>query len=148
MKPKGMTLRRPVAAPVQPRMDPERAERRQLYMSPRWRALRARLLRSSPWCTRCEQQGRKSRATVVDHVAGHVDAEGWRERFFSGPFMTLCDVCHNIKTGRVDSQQQRLRRELEQQELRKLRKQAAAGGGDRRGGSVALDTDRAKSRTG
>jgi 5-methylcytosine-specific restriction endonuclease McrA len=73
--------------------------RKKWYSTRRWKKIRAAHLASSPWCVRCAREGIRTAARVVDHVQGHIDAS-WRERFWSGPFMSLCTNCHNAKTGR------------------------------------------------
>ena len=42
-----------------------------LYDTARWKRERAAFLRAHPLCRYCEQQGRTSLATVVDHITPH-----------------------------------------------------------------------------
>ena len=42
-----------------------------LYDTARWKRERAAYLRAHPLCVMCEQQGRTSLATVVDHIIPH-----------------------------------------------------------------------------
>lgn len=66
-------------------------ERKKLYASAQWRDLRAKMLRKYPACMRCGAP-----ATVLDHALGH--GPGWRQRFWRGPFQSLCQSCHSTKT--------------------------------------------------
>lgn len=67
------------------------------YSTRRWREIRARQLQHSPWCELCAEDGRVVVATDVDHVEPH---RGDEERFFAGPFQSLCHACHSRKTQR------------------------------------------------
>jgi hypothetical protein len=73
-------------------------ERKRLYRGKHWRRVRAEQLAQQPYCAECLRRGRRTPASVVDHVEGHLDA-GWRERFFRGPFESLCVPCHQVKVG-------------------------------------------------
>ena len=81
-------------------------ERKKLYQGKRWRRVRAEQLAQHPHCAECLRQGRRTRATVVDHALGHLDA-GWRERFYSGPFESLCLPCHQVKVGKETGERRR-----------------------------------------
>jgi 5-methylcytosine-specific restriction protein A len=70
-------------------------ERKALYKTPRWRALRKAFLTANPWCSRCAEHDLKTRAVVLDHTKGH--GGDWRVRFWSGPFTPLCIPCHQRK---------------------------------------------------
>lgn len=63
-----------------------------LYNSTRWRNLRLAQLRSDPLCAMCKADGKVTPATVCDHVVPH---KGNPERFFGGPFQSLCKPCHD-----------------------------------------------------
>lgn len=59
----------------------------------RWRAARLRYLRANPLCRYCEEQGRLTGATVVDHIRPHKgdvalfwDTDNWQP---------LCTPCHD-----------------------------------------------------
>lgn len=55
----------------------------------------AQLLRE-PWCRACAEQGRRTRATDVDHIAPH---NGDWERFTDpSNLQSLCHSCHSAKT--------------------------------------------------
>lgn len=73
----------------------------QLYQNSRWRLLRARVLRDSPLCVYCEQAGRVTAATVVDHIRPHRgDLALFWERANLQP---LCATCHNGLAGMKDT---------------------------------------------
>jgi 5-methylcytosine-specific restriction endonuclease McrA len=58
----------------------------------RWQQARAGHLRSHPWCVRCERQGRKTPATVVDHRVPH---RGDPRLFWDRANRdSLCAACH------------------------------------------------------
>jgi 5-methylcytosine-specific restriction enzyme A len=63
----------------------------------RWQAYRRDFLARDPLCKRCEQAGRLTWATVVDHVVavqGAGDALFWR----ADNHQALCRRCHAVKT--------------------------------------------------
>jgi 5-methylcytosine-specific restriction protein A len=70
-----------------------RPSARQRGYSPRWDRYRARYLHEHPWCASCALQGRKTRATVVDHKVPHKGDH----RLFWKPenHQPLCKTCHN-----------------------------------------------------
>lgn len=63
------------------------------YNTARWRGLRKRKLIDEPLCRYCKQQGRITRATVVDHIKPHRGDESliwdW------GNLQSLCKPCHD-----------------------------------------------------
>ena len=64
-----------------------------LYGSTAWRNLRASVLSEEPLCRMCDQQGRVTAATVVDHVREH---KGDRKLFFDREnLQPLCASCHS-----------------------------------------------------
>ena len=65
---------------------------RQWYRSRRWQAVRRDQLDREPDCRMCKREGRLVMATVCDHVTPH---RGDYERFWSGPFQSLCVTHHN-----------------------------------------------------
>ncbi|WP_170427310.1 hypothetical protein [Ruegeria arenilitoris] len=89
--------------------DPDTLERREWYMSKRWRRIRGKHLFQQPNCVVCQVPG-----TQVDHLCGHNDEHAkyviaalnlgaitspdWRERFWHGPYVTLCHSHHSAKT--------------------------------------------------
>ena len=66
----------------------------------RWQKARARFLRKHPLCERCKEQGRFTKATVVDHVVPHRGDEQlfWDE----SNWQALCKPCHDHKTMTED----------------------------------------------
>jgi 5-methylcytosine-specific restriction protein A len=71
-----------------------------LYHTQRWRNLRNAHIKAHPLCSRCESLGRVRAAACVDHHPPH---GGSVERFWRGPFRSLCNACH----GRVRADQRR-----------------------------------------
>lgn len=68
------------------------SETRRLYGTGRWKRLRAYHLGLEPFCRMCAARGQATEATVCDHLDPH---NGDVERFWSGPFQSLCEPCHN-----------------------------------------------------
>jgi 5-methylcytosine-specific restriction enzyme A len=66
----------------------------------RWRKYRAAFLARHPWCLECLRQGRRTLATVVDHVQPHRgnDALMWNPSNHA----SMCARCHNRKTVKHD----------------------------------------------
>lgn len=77
---------------------PEAALYRKHYSTKRWREIRADQLRKEPCCRMCAAHGRVTAATVCDHIEPH---RGDMEKFWAGPFQSLCDDemyrCHSSK---------------------------------------------------
>lgn len=69
------------------------------YTTTRWRALRSRQLRAEPLCAYCERQGRVTEATICDHIEPH---RGDVEKFWAGPFQSLCQGCHSGEKQREE----------------------------------------------
>lgn len=70
----------------------ERYAWRAFYSTTRWHRIRARQLRDNPICAECDKDGIVTPATVCDHVDRH---GGDEEKFFAGPFQSLCKPCHD-----------------------------------------------------
>lgn len=69
-----------------------------LYSTDEWRLLRAEQLLAEPWCRECARQGRRTRATDVDHIVDHKgDLRLFRDR---SNLESLCHSCHSRKTAR------------------------------------------------
>lgn len=65
----------------------------ELYGSRQWRNLRASVLSEEPLCRTCDQQGRVTVATVVDHIKEHKgDVTLFYDRDNLQP---LCASCHS-----------------------------------------------------
>jgi 5-methylcytosine-specific restriction protein A len=62
-----------------------------LYSSARWQRIRRHQLREHPLCKYCAETGIVEPATICDHVEPH---HGDRNKFWSGPFQSLCKRCH------------------------------------------------------
>ena len=65
-----------------------------------WRRIRALYVKQHPLCERCKEQGRLTKATVVDHVVPHRGdlALFWDE----SNWQALCKPCHDHKTMTED----------------------------------------------
>lgn len=68
------------------------------YKTARWQKLRAQQLADFPLCAMCQPK-RIKRANVCDHVTPH---RGNEEKFWSGPFQSLCFPCHNGEKQRIE----------------------------------------------
>lgn len=66
---------------------------RRLYRTARWQRLREAHLTAHPLCTRCLAIEVVEEATVVHHTEG--GHKGDEERFWNGPFESLCKACHD-----------------------------------------------------
>lgn len=66
---------------------------RRLYRSARWQRLREAHLTTHPLCSRCLAIEVVEEATVVHHAEG--GHKGNEDRFWNGPFESLCKACHD-----------------------------------------------------
>lgn len=73
----------------------QRPEWQHLYNSSRWLAIRKYQLIKDPWCAECLKNGQHIFATECDHINPH---RGDANKFFGGPFQSLCKSCHSRKT--------------------------------------------------
>jgi 5-methylcytosine-specific restriction protein A len=65
-----------------------------------WTKIRRVFLMQHPICKRCEDKGRLTPATVVDHIVPH---KGDTALFYDpANFQPLCASCHAIKTNKED----------------------------------------------
>lgn len=71
---------------------PEAQAYRKLYKTTRWQAIRSYQLSTEPLCRTCRAEGRATPATVCDHIEPH---KGDLDKFFTGPFQSLCAPCHD-----------------------------------------------------
>lgn len=69
------------------------------YAESRWRELRRHQLDGEPLCAFCLKHGRSTEATICDHVDSH---GGDREKFWGGPFQSLCKPCHDSTKQSMD----------------------------------------------
>jgi 5-methylcytosine-specific restriction protein A len=74
------------------------SQKNTLYESPAWRRERKIFLLNNPLCKPCQDAGRITTATEVDHIDPHKgdlqkfwDAENWQ---------SICKPCHNRKTAK------------------------------------------------
>jgi 5-methylcytosine-specific restriction enzyme A len=65
---------------------------RSWYSSARWKATRRGQLQAEPLCAFCAELGAVTPAVICDHVQRH---GGDPERFWRGPFQSLCKVHHD-----------------------------------------------------
>lgn len=70
-----------------------RPSARQRGYGSRWDTARATFLRANPFCRYCAQQGRRTPATVVDHIRPHM--RDWALFWDSSNWQPLCAPCHN-----------------------------------------------------
>lgn len=71
----------------------EAAIYRRMYKTSRWQRLREAHLAAHPLCERCLAIDTVEEATVVHHGdGGH---KGDIDRFWQGPFESLCKACHD-----------------------------------------------------
>lgn len=73
-----------------------------LYSTARWQRVRQAQLEREPLCKWCAEDGRVTEATVCDHVDGHPDGET-EEKFWAGPFQSLCRAHHDGPARRRDN---------------------------------------------
>lgn len=66
-----------------------------------WQRLRALHRRQQPLCVACERAGRLSPVEHVDHIREH--GGDWDLFIDPGNLQSLCESCHNTKTGRAGS---------------------------------------------
>ena len=70
----------------------------QWYDSRRWKDLRMRVIRATPFCVVCAVDGIRTLATDVDHIVKH---DGDPQRFWNiDNLQSLCHGCHAAKTAR------------------------------------------------
>jgi 5-methylcytosine-specific restriction enzyme A len=63
-----------------------------LYSSAKWRRIRKLQLLHSPLCVLCLKRGINTPASICDHVTPYA---GDVNKFWLGPFQSLCEQCHN-----------------------------------------------------
>jgi 5-methylcytosine-specific restriction enzyme A len=72
-----------------------------LYKTAEWKRLRRARLTACPTCVYCEQQGRVTAATVVDHIVPH---KGDIALFFDySNTQSMCDAHHNSTKQREEN---------------------------------------------
>jgi hypothetical protein len=85
-------------------------EYRSWYWTARWRQIRQNQLTIEPLCANCLKHGRVTAATVCDHREPH---RGDPDKFWNGPFQSLCDEapwrCHSrLNRSRSDRRSNRI----------------------------------------
>lgn len=66
----------------------------------RWQRARVHYLRVHPLCVRCQDAGKVTAASVVDHIIPH---KGDKQLFWDiSNWQSLCKQCHDIKTAKED----------------------------------------------
>ncbi|SEE59996.1 hypothetical protein SAMN05519104_6682 [Rhizobiales bacterium GAS188] len=70
----------------------DRSPWRALYKTSRWQSIRRHQLAIEPLCRMCVARGIVREARVCDHVEPH---RGDPDKFFAGPFQSLCKPCHD-----------------------------------------------------
>jgi len=67
--------------------------------------LREAQLLSHPFCAGCEEKGKSTIATVVDHIQewknGLTNQHRWKLFTDTHNLKSLCDSCHNSKTAKT-----------------------------------------------
>jgi 5-methylcytosine-specific restriction enzyme A len=85
-----------VQSPEERQREYERLRRhdptRRLYGTARWKRRRADQLAREPLCRRCLAQGRRTRATVANHIRPH---RGDEILFWQGELESVCASCHS-----------------------------------------------------
>lgn len=71
-----------------------------LYLTHRWRKIRAQQLKDYPLCIMCEEDGLATIATVCDHVERH---GGNEDKFYAGPFQSLCKLHHDSTKAKEEN---------------------------------------------
>lgn len=104
------------------------ANYKKLMNSRTWRNLRAAKLSASPWCQRCQREGRMTLAHEVHHIVPVQSGIGMTQMrqlaYSPDNLQSLCHDCHvrtHTDMGRRDAQSEKRRRERETAEyLRKF----------------------------
>ena len=66
----------------------------------RWQRARVHYLRVHPLCVRCQDAGKVTAASVVDHIIPH---KGDKQLFWDiSNWQSLCKQCHDTKTAKED----------------------------------------------
>lgn len=87
-KPFGQRLKNGKAIPTDP-----------FYLSPIWKATRARHLAMFPLCVECEKLGKITKGEVVDHIKPR-DPDHPERDLDPNNLQTMCHPCHNRKSNK------------------------------------------------
>ena len=75
------------------------ANRDKLY-GRRWRKIRKQFLTENPLCVMCEEEGKITPATELDHIVRH---KGCAELFFDVEnLQSLCSLCHRSTKSQIE----------------------------------------------
>lgn len=69
------------------------------YKTANWQRIRRTQLSREPLCRFCKKKGIVTPGSTVDHIQPH---RGDINKFFSGPFQTLCKECHSSAKQRLE----------------------------------------------
>ena len=84
---------------------------RALYKTARWQKLRWQVLvRDAFTCGMCRRVEGNTSQLVCDHVEPH---HGDHDKFWSGPFQTLCKQCHDSEKQRIEQPYRQARQLIE-----------------------------------
>ncbi|MEC2220968.1 HNH endonuclease [Bacillus subtilis] len=85
---------------IKPAYDQYRESAAKRGYNSKWRQARLGYLSKHPLCAACMMQGRRTPATVVDHIVPH---KGDMKLFWdSSKWQPLCGPCHSRKTAKED----------------------------------------------
>ena len=80
------------------------------YGTARWQKLRARHLASEPLCRMCLEDKTLTAANVCDHIEPH---NGDYDKFWSGPFQSLCKRHHDSDKKMIEAGRPKVRISLD-----------------------------------
>lgn len=69
------------------------------YKTANWLKIRRKQLAIEPLCRFCKKKGILTPGNTVDHIQPH---KGDIDKFFSGPFQTLCKECHSATKQKLE----------------------------------------------
>jgi 5-methylcytosine-specific restriction protein A len=93
LRPRIDVLRRADLEQVHDRQRDQEVATRKLYKTARWQRLRMTILaRDLFTCRMCRRVEGNTSMLVCDHIEPH---RGCVEKFWAGPFQTLCKTCHD-----------------------------------------------------
>jgi len=78
---------------------PEAQAYHEWYNTTEWRSIRIEQLRRKPLCEWHKARGHIVPANTVHHAEPH---KGDRTKFLRGPFVSLCEACHNSDAQQIE----------------------------------------------
>jgi 5-methylcytosine-specific restriction enzyme A len=100
LRPRVHVLRRADLEQVRDRRRDQEIATRKLYKTARWQRLRMTILaRDLFTCRMCRKVEGNTSRLVCDHIEPH---RGCVEKFWAGPFQTLCKACHDSGKQRLE----------------------------------------------